>query len=67
MITYQNIKDIQKLCREEKLEFWKVVELADAEERGVPEEESFAMMSEMYKAMEMADASYDGSLRSASL
>ena len=29
MITYQNIKDIQKLCREEKLEFWKVVELAD--------------------------------------
>ena len=66
MITYQNIKDIQKLCREEKLEFWKVVELADAEERGVPEEESFDMMSEMYKAMELADTSYDGSLRSAS-
>ena len=54
MITYQNIKDIQKLCREEKLEFWKVVELADAEERGVPEEESFDMMSEMYKAARLS-------------
>lgn len=63
---YHSIKDILDICEREKIEFWKVVQQADVQERGVSSEESFETMRQMYEAMKRADAEYRSDLRSAS-
>lgn len=66
MIIYHSIKDILKLAKEHTVPMWKVIQLADMEERQVTEKESFETMRQMYLAMKKADKEYDKDLRSAS-
>lgn len=66
MIIYHSVKDIVKLAKEHAVPMWKVIQLADMEERQVTEEESFEAMRQMYLAMKKADKEYDKDLRSAS-
>ncbi len=65
-MLYHSIKDIIKLSNKYKLPFWKVVLLADVQERQSTEEDSFETMRHMYRAMRQADREYDGTLVSAS-
>ncbi len=60
------LKEIEDIAREKNIPFWRVVIEDDMRERNVSFEESFETMRGMYHAMKEADASYDGSLRSAS-
>lgn len=65
-MSFTYLKEIADCCKKEKKEFWRVVMEEDARERGVSKEESCAAMRTMLRAMQQADASYDGALRSAS-
>ncbi|WP_178841226.1 L-serine ammonia-lyase, iron-sulfur-dependent, subunit alpha [uncultured Treponema sp.] len=65
-MSFKTLSKIAEICNSQKKEFWKVIIEDDAKERGVTEEESFAQMTKMYRAMKNADADYDPNLRSAS-
>ncbi|MDD5790313.1 MAG: L-serine ammonia-lyase, iron-sulfur-dependent, subunit alpha [Spirochaetia bacterium] len=65
-MSFKTLSKIAGICNSQKKEFWKVIIEDDAKERGVTEEESFAQMTKMYRAMKTADADYDPNLRSAS-
>lgn len=65
-MSFKTLSKIAGICNSQKKEFWKVIIEDDAKERGVTEEESFAQMTKMYRAMKNADADYDPNLRSAS-
>ena len=66
MIVYNTVDDIVRICRENNMLFWQVVMRADAQERMVSEDISFAAMREMYRAMKRADSEYDKNLKSPS-
>lgn len=66
MISYHSIEDIVNLCNENNMSFWQVILRADASERMVAEDASFATMRDMYRAMKRADAEYDKTLKSPS-
>lgn len=66
MTEYHSLQDLQDLSASTEKEIWEIVQLADMEESGRTAEQSYQKMLEMYQAMKEADASYDGSLRSAS-
>lgn len=62
-------KSLEEICQEEEKTgkpFWKIVQEDDCKEQGITEEESFAQMTTMYRAMKEADESYDPELKSAS-
>ena len=65
-MSFKTLSKIAGICNSQKKEFWKVIIEDDAKERGFTEEESFAQMTKMYRAMKTADADYDPNLRSAS-
>lgn len=62
-------ESIETLCRdsaEQKVALWKLIQKEDCREEGIDEDESFARMKELYKAMQKSDAVYDPALRSRS-
>ncbi len=65
-MLYHSIDDLINLSNKYKMPFWKVVLMADVQERQVTEMESFDIMRQMYRAMRQADQEYDGELKSAS-
>lgn len=65
-MLYHSVSDLIRLSNEHQIPLWKVVLLADMQERQVTEEESFETMRQMYQAMRQADREYDGSIVSAS-
>lgn len=63
---YKSLEEIVKIEREGGKPFWKIVQEDDCRERGVEAGQAFEEMRGMYLAMQEADRSYDGTLRSAS-
>ena len=63
---YKSLEEIVKTERESGKPFWKIVQEDDCRERGVEAGEAFKEMRGMYLAMQEADRSYDGTLKSAS-
>ena len=60
-MLYHSVSDLVRLANEHQIPLWKVVLLADVQERQVTVEESFETMRQMYQAMRQADQEYDGS------
>lgn len=50
-MSYQSMEEARVRCEKEGIEFWKAVQLEDAEERGVTEEDSWKQMKHMWLAM----------------
>ena len=50
-MSYQSMEEARVRCEKEGIEFWKAVQLEDAEERGVTEEDSWKQMKHMWQAM----------------
>lgn len=65
-MAYQSLKEINRLCEEGGMPFWRAVLQDDMNERSVSEEESLATMEKMWEAMLSASESYDPSLMSGS-
>lgn len=65
-MAYQSLKEINRLCEEKGMPFWRAVLQDDMNERSVSEEESLATMEKMWEAMLSASESYDPSLMSGS-
>ncbi len=65
-MSYQSMEDVYKRCEKEGIEFWKAIQLEDADERGVTEESSWNQMKKMWQAMLDSIESYDPNLMSAS-
>lgn len=63
---YKSLEEIVKIERESGKLFWKIVQEDDCRERGVEAGQAFEEMRGMYLAMQEADRSYDGTLKSAS-
>lgn len=63
---YKSLEEIVKTERESGKPFWKIVQEDDCRERGVEAGEAFKEMRGLYLAMQEADRSYDGTLKSAS-
>lgn len=66
MIIYHSIQDLLNISQEENIPVWRVILLADLQERMVSENESFETMRQMYRAMRRADTQYDKNLKSPS-
>ena len=54
-MLYHSVNDLICLANEYQIPLWKVVLLADVQERQVTLEESFETMRQMYQAMRQAD------------
>lgn len=65
-MSFATLKEITTIAAEEEKPFWRVVMEDDMRERNVSETECFETMRRMLAAMRQADASYDGTIRSAS-
>ena len=65
-MTYHTLQELQELAVQQKKEIWQVVQQEDMDVSGRTQEQSYEKMHQMYEAMKNADASYNGSLRSAS-
>ncbi|MCI8484318.1 MAG: L-serine ammonia-lyase, iron-sulfur-dependent, subunit alpha [Lachnospiraceae bacterium] len=65
-MSFQSLEEITTSASRQKKPFYRVIMEDDMSERQVSEEESFAVMQEMYHTMRKADESYDGAMRSAS-
>ena len=63
---YKSLEEIVKTERESGKPFWKIVQEDDCRERGVEAGQAFNEMRGLYLAMQEADRSYDGTLKSAS-
>ncbi len=63
---YKSLEEIVKTERESGKPFWKIVQEDDCRERGVEAGQAFREMRGLYLAMQEADRSYDGTLKSAS-
>lgn len=63
---YKSLEEIVKTERESGKPFWKIVQEDDCRERGVEADQAFKEMRGLYLAMQEADRSYDGTLKSAS-
>lgn len=65
-MTYHTLQELQELAVQQKKEIWQVVQQEDMDASERTQEQSYEKMHQMYEAMKNADASYNGSLRSAS-
>ena len=65
-MSYQSMEEAQLRCEKEGIEFWKAVQLEDADERGVTEEDSWKEMKRMWQAMLDGLDAYDPELMSRS-
>lgn len=50
-MSYQSMEEAYGRCEKDGIEFWKAVQLEDAHERGVSEEDSWNQMKYMWQAM----------------
>lgn len=65
-MSYQSIEEAYARCEKEGIEFWKAVQLEDAEERDVKPEDSWKQMKRMWQAMQDSIDTYDPALTSRS-
>lgn len=65
-MSYQSMEEAQTRCEKEGIGFWKAVQLEDAGERGVTEEDSWKEMKRMWQAMQDGLDAYDPELMSRS-
>lgn len=65
-MSYQSMEEAQLRCEKEGIGFWKAVQLEDAGERGVTEEDSWKEMKRMWQAMQDGLDAYDPDLMSRS-
>lgn len=65
-MSYQSMEEAYARCEKEGIEFWKAVQLEDAEERDVKEEDSWEKMKGMWQAMLDSIDTYDPELISRS-
>ena len=65
-MSYQSMEEAQERCKREGIEFWKAVQLEDADERDVKETDSWDQMRGMWQAMLDSIDNYDPSLMSRS-
>lgn len=65
-MSYQSMEEARMRCEREGIEFWKAVQLEDAQERGVTEEDSWEEMKHMWKAMQDGLDAYDPEMMSRS-
>lgn len=63
-MAYQSLEEINELCKEKNLPFWKAILQDDVEERGVTGADSLRTMEEMWEAMLEASEAYDEKLTS---
>ena len=63
---YKSLEEIVKTERESGKPFWKIVQEDDCRERGVEADQAYNEMRGLNIAMQEADRSYDGTLKSAS-
>lgn len=63
---YKSLEEICDIEREERIPFWKIVQMDDCREQGISEQQSFERVRRMYLAMKEADEDYDKNLHSAS-
>lgn len=63
-MAYQSLEEINELCKEKNLPFWKAILQDDVEERGVTGADSLRTMEEMWEAMLEASEAYDEKLSS---
>ena len=50
-MSYQSMEEARLRCDKDKIPFWKAVQLEDADERGVTEEDSWTQMTNMWQSM----------------
>ncbi len=50
-MSYQSMEEAYERCKKDSIEFWKAIQLEDAHERGVSEEDSWNQMKYMWQAM----------------
>lgn len=65
-MSYQSMEEAYKRCEEEGIEFWKAIQLEDAMERDVSEEDSWKQMEYMWHAMSDSLGTYEPDLLSRS-
>ncbi|MDD3794653.1 MAG: L-serine ammonia-lyase, iron-sulfur-dependent, subunit alpha [Lachnospiraceae bacterium] len=65
-MIFSGYADLIQESREKGEELWHYILLADANEKGISEEESMEMMHHLWEAMKMASDNYDGTRKSAS-
>lgn len=65
-MSYQSMEEVYARCEKDGIEFWKAVQLEDAEERDIKTEDSWKQMKGMWQAMLDSIDTYDPSLMSRS-
>lgn len=51
-MSYQSMEEVYERCEKDGISFWKAIQLGDAAERGVTEEDSWERMKGMWQAMQ---------------
>lgn len=65
-MSYQSMNEAKERCEREEIPFWKVIQLEDAEERGIEVEDSWNKMKYMWQSMLDALDAYEPDLISRS-
>ena len=65
-MSYQSMEEAYERCKKEGIDFWKAIQLEDAQERDVPLEDSWKKMKRMWQAMLDGLDNYDPDLTSRS-
>ena len=65
-MSYQSMEEAYERCKKEGIDFWKAVQMEDAQERDVPLEDSWKEMKRMWQAMLDGLNNYDSELVSRS-
>ena len=65
-MSYQSMEEVYERCEKDGISFWKAIQLGDASERGVTEEDSWERMKGMWQAMQDSLDAYDPELMSRS-
>lgn len=65
-MSYQSMEEAYERCEKDSIEFWKAIQLEDAHERGVSEEDSWNQMKYMWQAMLDGLDAYEPDLKSRS-
>ena len=65
-MSYQSMEEGYERCEKDGISFWKAIQLGDASERGVTEEDSWERMKGMWQAMQDSLDAYDPELMSRS-
>lgn len=65
-MSFSTLREIVDICKNEGKPFWRIIMEENCHEQAQSEEECFATMGSMLKAMTEADRNYDGQIRSAS-